>query len=112
MTSPRPNTYHNYTDTGSFLGSLWMVVGAVCFTIMGILVKLTGTKFAMHEYELVFWRVIFAVVVLGVQAILMRQAFATKYPKEHFWRSLAGTMGLLMFFFWIGATTTSDCDYF
>lgn len=76
-----------------------MVVGAVCFTIMGILVKITGLKFAMHEYELVFWRVAFAAVVLGMQALLMKQSFATSYPKEHFWRSLAGTVSLLMFFF-------------
>ncbi len=94
-----PKTPTPHTDTGSFIGSLWMVVGAVCFTIMGILVKITGLKFAMHEYELVFWRVVFAAVVLGVQAFLMKQSFATSYPKEHFWRSLAGTVSLLMFFF-------------
>ncbi len=96
MTTSSSSTYH---DTGSFFGSLWMVVGAVCFTIMGILVKMTGLRFAMHEYELVFWRVVFAAVVLGVQALLMKQSFATAYPKEHFWRSLAGTVSLLMFFF-------------
>lgn len=88
-----------YLETGSFLGSLWMVAGAVCFTIMGILVKITGLKFAMHEYELVFWRVLFAAVVLGGQAMLMGWSFATAYPKAHFWRSLAGTVSLFMFFF-------------
>lgn len=107
-----PKTPH--TDTGSFLGSLWMVAGSVCFTAMGILVKMTGLRFAMHEYELVFWRVAFAAVVLGVQAMLIGQSFATAYPKEHFWRSLAGTTALCMIFYSINhlplatATTFSN----
>lgn len=92
-----PKTPH--IDTGSFLGSLWMVVAAVCFCTMGILVKAAGGQFAMHEYELVFWRVIFATIVLGVRACIAKQSFATAYPKAHFWRSLAGTLGLVMFFF-------------
>ena len=78
-----------------------MVVGAVCFTLMGIWVKEAGQVFALHEYELVFWRVLFATAVLGMQALLMKRSFATAYPREHFWRSLAGTVGLLMFFYGI-----------
>ena len=96
-----PKTPTPHTDTGSFLGSLWMVVGAVCFTLMGIWVKEAGQVFDLHEYELVFWRVLFATAVLGVQALLMKRSFATAYPREHFWRSLAGTVGLLMFFYGI-----------
>lgn len=76
-----------------------MVVAALCFTVMGILVKSTGQQFAMHEYELVFWRVIFATFVLGLQALLSKRTFYTQYPKAHFWRALAGTISLFMFFF-------------
>ena len=94
MTKPVP-----HADTGSFAGSLWMVAGAVCFSIMGLLVKMTGARFGMHEYELVFWRVVFASAVLGAQAVLMKRQFATRYPQAHFWRSLAGTISLFMFFF-------------
>lgn len=90
-----------HQETGSYLGSLWQVLAALCFTIMGILVKIATQKFHMHEYELVFWRVIFAVVVLGVQALLLGQSFKTAYPVAHFWRSLAGTVSLLMFFYGI-----------
>lgn len=90
-----------HNETGSYLGSLWQVLAAICFTIMGILVKTSAQKFAMHEYELVFWRVILAVLVLGVQAILLGQSFKTAYPGAHFWRSLAGTVSLLMFFYGI-----------
>lgn len=87
--------------TDSYFGSLYMALAAVCFTAMGILTKQAGLKFAMHEYELVFWRVLFATVVLGGQAILMGRDFHTKHPKAHFWRSLAGSVSLLMFFFGI-----------
>lgn len=83
------------------LGSAWMVVAAVFFTIMGILAKLAAREFGMNHYELVFWRVIFAVSVLGVQAALMKRSFRTAYPKEHFWRGLAGTGGLVMAFYGI-----------
>lgn len=92
-----PKTPH--ADTGSVIGSLWMVLAAFCFATMGILVKITAVKFAMHEYELVFWRVSFAAVVLGVQAMILGRSFATNYPLAHFWRSLAGTISLFMFFF-------------
>ncbi|MFB6348355.1 DMT family transporter [Moraxella sp. ZJ142] len=92
-----PRTAH--IDTGSTTGSLWMVVAAICFTIMGVLVKTTGVKFAMHEYELVFWRVLFATVVLGVQALMTGKQFTTRYWQAHFWRSLAGSVSLFMFFF-------------
>ena len=88
-----------HTDTGSVIGSLWMVVGAIGFSIMGLLVKMTGTRFEMHEYELVFWRVVFAATVLGLQAALTKKQFSTRYPQAHFWRSLAGTISLFMFFF-------------
>lgn len=88
-----------HTDTGSVIGSLWMVVGAIGFSIMGLLVKMTGTRFEMHEYELVFWRVVFAATVLGLQAVLTKKQFSTRYPQAHFWRSLAGTISLFMFFF-------------
>lgn len=88
-----------HTDTGSVIGSLWMVVGAIGFSIMGLLVKMTGTRFEMHEYELVFWRVVFAATVLSLQAALTKKQFSTRYPQAHFWRSLAGTISLFMFFF-------------
>ena len=88
-----------HADTGSVIGSLWMVVGAIGFSIMGLLVKMTGTRFEMHEYELVFWRVVFAATVLGLQAALTKKQFSTRYPQAHFWRSLAGTISLFMFFF-------------
>lgn len=89
-------------ETGSYWGSLWMVLAALSFTLMSVLVKMAGVKFALHEYELVFWRVLFASVVLGVQAWLMQRDFSTQYPKAHFWRSLFGSLGIFMFFYSLG----------
>ncbi|OOR89630.1 EamA family transporter [Moraxella caviae] len=87
--------------TGSYFGSLWMVAATVCFTIMGVLVKLTAQKFALHEYELTFWRMGFATLVLGIHASATGKVFATRYPKEHFYRSVVGGVSVLMFFYGI-----------
>lgn len=87
---------------GSYLGSFWMVLAALSFTLMGIFVKITSQKFAMHEHELVFWRVFFAMTVLGVHAYFTQKSFKTAYPMAHFSRSFVGSVSLLMFFYSIG----------
>ena len=97
-----------HTDTGSVIGSLWMVVGAIGFSIMGLLVKMTGTRFEMHEYELVL-ACCFAATVLGLQAALTKTIFNT-LSTSTFWRSLAGTISLFMFF-WFGAFAAGNCHY-
>lgn len=86
-------------QTGSYFGSFYMVIAAICFTIMGILIKQAHLKFGLHEYELVFWRMSFATVVLGGQAFLVGRSFKTNHPKPHFWRSLIGTISLFAFFY-------------
>lgn len=53
----------------------------------------------MNTYEITFWRVLFASVILGGFSWLKRRDFRTSYPKEHFWRSLAGSVALLMNFY-------------
>ncbi|MDO4427478.1 MAG: DMT family transporter [Moraxella sp.] len=90
-----------HTETGSFFGSFYMVLASVCFAVMGILIKKASLKFTLHEYELVFWRVLFALVVLGVQAVILRRSFKTSHPRPHFWRSFIGTLSLFMFFYGI-----------
>lgn len=95
------NNLQKSANSGSYLGSLWMVGASVCFTIMGILIKQTSIQFGLHEYELVFWRVVFALVVLGVQAYLLKYSFKTIHLKSHFSRSFSGTISLFMFFYGI-----------
>ncbi|UOP05625.1 DMT family transporter [Conchiformibius kuhniae] len=81
------------------LGSGWMVVAAFFLTLMGAGVKTAGNRFGMHLYELVFWRMAAGVVILGGHALWHKRDFCTRYPKQHLWRSLAGTAALLLFFY-------------
>lgn len=97
----QPNQNNIQPNDGSFVGSLWMVAGALCFTTMGVLVKLTQNRFSLHAYELVFWRVLVAVIILGVHILMTQKSLKTAYFKQHLWRSLAGTVSLFMFFYGI-----------
>lgn len=84
---------------GSFFGSFYMVLSSLAFALMLVFIKLSGQKFGMNTYELTFWRVSFALVLLGGFSWLKGRSFRTNYPKEHFWRSLAGSIALLMNFY-------------
>ncbi|MDO4449481.1 MAG: DMT family transporter [Moraxella sp.] len=86
-------------NQGSFFGSFYMVIACLSFALMLVFVKLAGQKFAMHTYEITFWRVLFSLVVLGGFSWAKGRDFRTAYPKEHFWRSLAGSVALLMNFY-------------
>lgn len=86
-------------NQGSFFGSFYMVIACLCFALMLVFIKLAGQKFAMHTYEITFWRVFFALVVLGGFSWIKGRDFRTNYPKEHFWRSFAGSVALLMNFY-------------
>lgn len=86
-------------NQGSFFGSFYMVMACLCFALMLVFVKFSGQKFAMHTYEITFWRVLFALVILGGLSWIKGRDFRTNYPKEHFWRSLAGSIALFMNFY-------------
>ncbi len=76
-----------------------MVVAAVMFALMGALVKYSAVTFGYGANELVFWRTLFSVFALGTIAVSQRQRFATRYAKEHISRSVAGTLGMILFFY-------------
>lgn len=95
MLKPAPTN----PNQGSLIGSCYMVIACLCFALMGVLIKMAGTQFGMNTYEITFWRVSFALVVLGGYSWLKGRDFRTRYPKEHFWRSLAGSVALLMSFY-------------
>ena len=83
------------------LGSGWMVLAALFFALMGGLVKKAGQDFDFGFYELVFWRTVFAVVLLGALAWMRRERFATPHWGAHLSRGVAGTLGVLLFFYGI-----------
>lgn len=95
MSTPTPTN----PNQGSFFGSFYMVIACLSFALMIVCVKLAGQKFAMHTYEITFWRVLFSLVVLGGFSWVKGRDFRTAYPKAHFWRSLAGSVALLMNFY-------------
>lgn len=81
------------------LGSGWMVIAAAVFALMGALVKKAGSDFGFGFNELVFWRTAFGLVVLGGLALLRRQDFRTPHWHAHLSRGVAGTLGLMLFFY-------------
>lgn len=86
-------------NQGSLFGSFYMVLASLCFALMLVFIKLSGQKFGMSTYEITFWRVLFALMILGGFSWLKGRDFRTNYPKEHFWRSLAGSIALLLNFY-------------
>ena len=79
------------------LGSGWMIVAAVFFAIMGALVKLGADHFSSEE--MVFYRTIFSVLVLTGLALLRGETLETPHLKQHISRGIAGTLGILAFFY-------------
>ena len=50
------------------LGSAWMIVAALFFTLMNLWVKEAHQKFHFGTGEIVFWRMSFSALVLGALA--------------------------------------------
>ena len=81
------------------LGSGWMVIAAVFLTLMNLWVKEAGNRFAFSSGELVFWRMSFAAVFLGITAKAQGKTFATPYWKAHLSRSVSGTVAMCCIFY-------------
>lgn len=78
-------------------GALWMVLAAVSFGLMGVFVKLGAQT--LDTVALVFWRTLFAVLLLGGVALLRRQRFVTPQLGRHLKRGLIGYTSLLAYFY-------------
>ncbi len=80
------------------IGSLLAILGEVFFTTMGMIIKILGEN--MPSYQLVFYRNVFAVLVLA--PFLFRQRLAhvkTKRIGMHLIRSLTGVLAMYCFFY-------------
>ncbi len=80
--------------------SLWMLLAAVLFATMGVCVKFASEHF--HALDIVFYRGLVGVVVLGLVMKQQRVAFRSPVPMMHFWRSLVGVVSLVGWFYSIG----------
>lgn len=81
------------------LGSAWMIVAALGFTVMNVCIKAAAAKFGFNSGELVFWRMSFAAVVLGIMAKARGDTFATPHWKTHLNRSVVGTTAMFCLFY-------------
>ena len=86
-------------ETRELLGSAWMIVAALFFTLMNLTIKVVHQKFAMGSGELVFWRMLFGLFAIGLPEWWRGHAFRTPYLKSHLNRSITGSVALLLSFF-------------
>lgn len=80
------------------IGSLFVIIGELFFTSMGMIIKTLGEN--IPSYQLVFYRNIFAVVILA--PFLFRQRLThvkTKRLGMHLIRSISGLMAMYCFFY-------------
>ena len=81
------------------LGSAWIIVAAVGFTIMNLCIKAASQEFGLNSGELVFWRMSFAALVLGLMAKMRGEKFGSPHWKLHLNRSVVGTLAMLCLFY-------------
>jgi drug/metabolite transporter (DMT)-like permease len=79
------------------LGSLWMLVAALGFAIMGALVKVGAQKFS--SAELVFYRSIFGLLVIWFYIAANKLPLATPFMFKQMSRALVGFASLVLFFY-------------
>ncbi|WP_268866758.1 DMT family transporter [Methylobacillus arboreus] len=79
------------------LGSLWMLVAAFFFAIMGVLVKLGAEKFG--SAELVFYRSLFGLLFIIFVARYRQVSLKTRLINTHMKRAILGFASLICFFF-------------
>ncbi|MGB2833237.1 MAG: DMT family transporter [Methylotenera sp.] len=79
------------------LGSLWMLVAALGFAVMGALVKVGAQKFSSPE--LVFYRSIFGLLVIWLTIFSKKLPLATPFMFKQMSRALVGFASLVLFFY-------------
>lgn len=81
------------------LGSAWIIIAALCFTLMNLCIKAAAQQFELGSGELVFWRMSFAALFLGMMAKARGERFRTPHWKLHLNRSVVGTAAMLCLFY-------------
>ncbi|MGP1364668.1 DMT family transporter [Neisseria sicca] len=89
----------NQTATKDPLGSAWIIIATLGFTVMNLCIKAAAGKFGFSSGELVFWRMSFAAVMLAAIAKMRGDTFATRHWKIHLNRSVIGTAAMLCLFY-------------
>jgi drug/metabolite transporter (DMT)-like permease len=89
-----PTTWHPATWP---LRSAWMLIAGVFFAAMGACVKAASADFS--NAELVFYRSVVGLLVIGVMILVRRQSVATPYLKLHLYRGISGGVALALYFY-------------
>lgn len=79
------------------LRSLWMLVAAFGFAVMGALVKIGAQKFSAAE--LVFYRSVFGLIAIWLFIIANKLPVSTPHLRMHLSRSIVGFVSLVLFFY-------------
>jgi S-adenosylmethionine uptake transporter len=82
-------------------GALWMLLGAFAFATMGVCVKYASEHF--HAAEMVFYRGLISVLLMGAMMRWRRIEWRTRHPSAHAWRSLSGVVSLTAWYYAIAA---------
>lgn len=77
--------------------SLWMLVSAFMFTLMGLCIKLAANEY--NTGEIVLYRSLIGVIVLLVIAGVRGQTIRTRHLGSHVKRSTAGVISLGLWFY-------------
>ncbi len=80
--------------------SLWMIVASLLFACMGVCVKLGSASFSAGE--MVFWRGLLGVLLIGLVARAQGVRLATPLWRLQLSRALAGSVALMCYFVAIG----------
>ena len=79
----------------------WLIVGATfLFSTMGVCVKLASEEYPAGE--IVFYRSLTGAVLMLALARFQGGTVTTRLPGMHFWRSLAGVISLVLWFYALG----------
>lgn len=74
-----------------------MLISTLAFALMGLCVKSAADAF--KSGELVFYRGVVSVVVMGIWMRMQGVGLQTTVPWMHFWRTLAGVVSLAAWFY-------------
>ncbi|WP_342118804.1 DMT family transporter [Pseudoduganella sp. OTU4001] len=81
--------------------SLWMLLASFLFAAMGVCVKLASGLYSTSE--IVMYRGIIGILVLGTMIRLQGGSFKTTMPLAHLWRCVVGVASLWLWYYTIAA---------
>src|SRR5690606_35816311 len=84
------------SDYPHLMQSLWMLFASFMFALMGVCVKLASDLYSTSE--IVMYRGIIGMSLLGTFAYLQGGTMKTALPWHHLWRGLIGVIALWLWF--------------